>query len=68
MNQQDQQREFKSMQSRYTRRLQQQALEHEQELELERMQREEASHKRTKTEEFYGRRMGRKSWLEANDI
>ncbi|KAI9234350.1 MAG: hypothetical protein BYD32DRAFT_90299 [Podila humilis] len=68
MNQQDQQREFKAIQSRYTQRLQQQALEHQQELELERMQREEASHKRTKTEELYGRRMGRKSWLEANDI
>ncbi|KAF9370533.1 hypothetical protein CPB97_002673 [Podila verticillata] len=68
MHLQDQQREFKAIQSRYTQRLQQQALEHQQELELERMQREEASHKRTKTEELYGRRMGRKSWLEANDI
>ncbi|KAG0021233.1 hypothetical protein BGZ81_009030 [Podila clonocystis] len=71
LHQEDQQREFKAMQSRYTQRLKQQAMEHQQGLELEREQiREEEplQFKRTRTEELYGRRMGRKSWLEANDI
>ncbi|KAG0359371.1 hypothetical protein BG005_000919 [Podila minutissima] len=71
LHQEDQQREFKAMQSLYTQRLQQQAMEHQQglELERERIREEESSQfKRTRTEELYGRRMGRKSWLEANDI